>query len=166
MGTKRVGWARIRSLINENTANQLSSPRKKVDNSTLNTASGATATLTAAQGGTHFNIDGTDDIVVNLPTPSTGNVGLHYSFLVTAPVGVGKTVTFNLNGSGTNDFQCEIVHYGNNPYPTVDLAGKTITLIATTGIGARVHMTCVQDDGTDSQWMASASADEVPTVTG
>jgi hypothetical protein len=166
MGTKRVGWARIRSLINENTANQLSAPRKKVDNSTLNTGSDVTATLTRGQGGTHFNIDGTGDIVVNLPSPNSSNVGLHYSFLVTTAVGSGKTVVFNLNGSGTNDFQCEIVHYGNNPYPTVDLAGKTITLIATTGIGARVYMTCVQDDGSDSQWVASASADEVPTVTG
>jgi len=165
MGTKRVGWARIRSLINENTANQLSAPRLKVDNSTFNTGAAVTATLTSAQGGTHFNIDGTDNIVVNMPALSTDNVGLHYSFLVTTAVAGGKSVTFVLPGSGVSDWYAETVHYSNNPYPKGDaIVGDTLTLPAATAVNARVDMLCISDDGTSSVWKAYAAGSELPTV--
>ena len=49
--------------------------RITVDNSTLNTGSAVTTTLTTAQSGTLFNIDGTGDIIVNMPALSTANVG-------------------------------------------------------------------------------------------
>ena len=164
MGTKRVGWARIRSLINENT-NQISTPRQKVDNSTFNTGGAVTATLTAAQGGTHFNIDGTGNIVVNMPALSTENVGLSYSFLVTTAVGGAKTVTFVHPAGG--DWIAQISHYENNPYPKGDASGDTITLKASSEIGTRVRMLCVQDDGTASKWQATiegAASAAVPTV--
>jgi len=165
MGTKRVGWARIKSLINENTANQLSAPRLKVDNSTLNTGAAVTTTLTQAQGGTHFNIDGTDDIVVNMPALATTNVGLHYSFLVTTAIGSGKTVTFVLPGAGVSNWYAEIVHYGNNPYPKGDaISGDTLTLPALNAVNARVDMVCVADNGTNSTWKAYAAGSVVPTV--
>ena len=42
--------------------------RQTVDSSTFNTGAAVTDTLTAAQeSGTLFEIDGTDDIVVNMP---------------------------------------------------------------------------------------------------
>jgi len=165
MGTKRVGWARIKSLINENTANQLSAPKLKVDNSTLNTGGAVTTTLTAAQGGTHFNVDGTGNIVVNMPALSTDNVGLHYSFLVTTAVGGSKTVTFVHPAGG--DWIAQISHYENNPYPKGDAAGDTITLQNSSEIGTRVRMLCVQDSGTVAKWMATiegAASAAVPTV--
>jgi nitrogen fixation protein FixH len=41
--------------------------RQTVDSSTLNVATAVTTTLTTAQSGTLFSIDGTDDKVVNMP---------------------------------------------------------------------------------------------------
>ena len=161
MGTKRVGWARIRSLINEN-QNQITAPRLKVDNTTLNTGADVTTTLTAAQGGTHFNIDGTDDIVVNMPALSAGNVGLHYSFLVTTAVGGGKTVTFVHPAGG--DWVGQIFLYGGASYPTSDAAGDTITLIAATAANARVSMMCAFDTGAFSVWQCTISASEIATI--
>ena len=140
--------------------------KKKVDNATLNTGAAVTTTLTAAQSGTHFNIDGTGNIVVNMPALSTSNVGLHYSFLVTTAVAGDKTVTFVHPAGG--DWIAEISHYENNPYPKADVAGDTITLPASSDIGTRVTMLCVQDNATAAKWKATigggASA-TVPTVT-
>jgi hypothetical protein len=164
MGTKRVGWARIRSLINEN-QNQLKLSKKKVNNSLLNTGAAVTTTLTAGQGGTHFNINGTDDIVINMPALSTSNVGLNYSFMVTTAVAGGKSVTFVLPGAGVSNWYAETVHYGNNPYPKGDaIAGDTLTLPASTAVNARVEIMCIADDGTNSTWKAYAAGSEVPTV--
>ena len=60
---------------------------KKVIDTTFNTSAAATGTLTAAQSGTLFLIDGTDDNVITLPTVSTDNVGVHYEFLLTVEIG-------------------------------------------------------------------------------
>jgi len=54
--------------------------RVTVDNSTLNTGAAVTTTLTTSQSGTIFEVDGTDDIVVNMPALSTDNVGITYEF--------------------------------------------------------------------------------------
>ncbi len=78
--------------------------RIAVDNTTYNTGAAVTDTLTAAESGTIFNINGTDDIVVNMPALSTGNVGLWYEFIITTVVASGKTVTFVLPGAGVSDF--------------------------------------------------------------
>jgi len=78
--------------------------RQTVDNSTLNTGADVTTTLTRAQSGTLFEIDGTGDIVVNMPALSTANNGTTYEFIVTTAVGGGKTVTFVLPGAGVSNF--------------------------------------------------------------
>jgi len=70
MGTKRVGWARIRSLINEN-QNQI-----KIRNNKLRALT-ADTTLTAADSGDIFTLVTAVD--VTLPAPGTG---LRYRFLV------------------------------------------------------------------------------------
>ncbi len=143
----------------------MSGLRGKVNNSLLNTGSAVTTTLTRAQSGTHFNINGTDDIVVNMPALSTSNVGVTYSFLVTTAIGSGKTVTFVLPGAGVSNWYAEIVHYGNNPYPKGDaISGDTLTLPATTAVNARVEIMCIADDGTNSTWKAYAAGSVVPTV--
>tara|TARA_B100000131_G_scaffold174455_1_gene168549 strand:+ start:838 stop:1332 length:495 start_codon:yes stop_codon:yes gene_type:complete len=163
MGTKRVGWARIRSLINEN-QNQLKMSRKKVDNSTFNTGAAVTATLTAAQGGTHFNIDGTGDIVVNLPALSPDNVGLSYSFMVTTAVGSGKSVTFVLPGDSVSNFYAERLDYATGSYPRLATSGDTLTLGALSVAGSRVELLCIADDGTNSTWQAYIASDVEPTL--
>ena len=172
MGTKRVGLARIEALL-EAQARDLamggdtifSGVRAKVDNGTFNTGAAVTSTLTRAQSGTHFNVDGTDDIVVNMPALSTSNVGLNYSFLVTTAVAAGKSVTFVLPGASVSNWFAETVHYANNPYPKGDaISGDTLTLPATTEVNARVDMVCIADDGTNSTWKAYAAGSVVPTV--
>jgi hypothetical protein len=73
MGTKRVGWARIRSLINEN-ANALKT-RLVVEAITAN------KTLTAADSGKKFTI-GTANVAVTLPTVAAAGSGWHCEFWV------------------------------------------------------------------------------------
>ena len=62
--------------------------RQTVDNTTFNTGGAVTDTLTRAESGTIFTIDGTGDIVVNMPALSTANVGTTYEFIVTTAVGL------------------------------------------------------------------------------
>ena len=74
--------------------------RQTVDNTTLNTGSDVTTTLTRAQSGTLFEIDGTGDIVVNMPALSTENNGTTYEFIVTTAVG-GSKIAFICYETGT-----------------------------------------------------------------
>ena len=55
---------------------------KKVIDTTFNAAAAATATLTAAQSGTLFLINGAANNVITLPAVSTGNVGVTYDFFL------------------------------------------------------------------------------------
>jgi len=103
--------------------------RVSVDNTTLNTGAAVTTTLTTAQSGTIFEIDGTDDIVVNMPALSTANVGTTYEFIVTTAVGAAKTVTFVLPGSGVSNFYGALTLLGGvAANPASDVAGDTLTL--------------------------------------
>ena len=139
--------------------------RIAVDNTTYNTTSAVTDTLTAAESGTIFNIDGTDDKVINMPALSTGNVGLWYEFIVTANVASDKTVTFVLPGSNVSYFYGAITLMGGTAAnPASDVAGDTLTLAATTAVNARVKLTCVQDDGTNSTWKAETLSTPIATI--
>ena len=135
-----------------------------VDNSTLTSGSGTTTTLTRAQSGTHFNVNGTDDNVINLPALSTSNVGVSYAFMLTTATASGKTTIFVLPGSGVSNFYATIFDAGAGSEPTVDVAGDTLTLVASTAVGSRVHLLCVADDGTNSTWQAMIHADTTSTV--
>ena len=82
MGTKRVGWARIRSLINEN-LNQLKILKPQqitVDDTRLLAASESGATLVWKQGTTHH---------ITLPSAT---VGLRYNFLIKKGSGSAHTI--------------------------------------------------------------------------
>ena len=73
MGTKRVGFARIKSLINENTnALQI---RKSITQSV-----GGAATLTVADSGKEFHVDQSDAFTITLPADAAG---VHFKFLLT-----------------------------------------------------------------------------------
>ena len=74
MGSKRVGFARIRSLINENT-NQLKHRRAVV-----RTALTADTTLTAADQGSVILIDGSAAANFTISLPTAPEVGSEYYF--------------------------------------------------------------------------------------
>ena len=139
--------------------------RQTVDNSTLNTGAAVTTTLTTAQSGTIFEVNGTDDIVVNMPALSTANVGNTYEFFVTTAVGSGKTVTFVLPGSGVSNFFGALsLMDGTAANPASDVAGDTLTLPATTAVNARVRLTCIKDDGTNSSYRAETLSTPIATI--
>tara|TARA_R110001583_G_scaffold5202_7_gene28472 strand:- start:2750 stop:3196 length:447 start_codon:yes stop_codon:yes gene_type:complete len=73
MGTKRVGWARIRSLINEN-ANQLK--MRRYEFATISTDT----TLTAADAGKVLAVNGASALVVTLPRATSA--GLWFRFIL------------------------------------------------------------------------------------
>jgi hypothetical protein len=136
--------------------------RRPIDKTTLNTGAAVTTTLTRAQSGTLFLIDGTDDIVVNMPALSKSNPGVKYEFLVTTAVASGKTVTFFLAAGG--DWYGSIVHYGQSSPCSTDIAGDTLTLLAESAVGSRVSMECVVDNGSQARWMCRAESNKKPTI--
>jgi len=139
--------------------------RQTVDNSTFNTGGAVTDTLTRAESGTIFTIDGTGDIVVNMPALSTANVGTTYEFIVTTAVGAGTTVTFVLPGAGVSDFMGAIQLMGGTAAnPASDVAGDTLTLVNSTVVNSRVKLTCITDDATNSKWKAEALASPISTI--
>ena len=139
--------------------------RVTVDSSTLNTGAAVTTTLTTAQSGTLFSIDGTDDIVVNMPALSTDNPGMWYEFIVTTVVGGSTTVTFVLPGSAVSNFYGMLqLESGTAANPVGDEAGDTLTLPNSTQINARVKLTCVTDDGTNSVWKAETVSTPIATI--
>ena len=139
--------------------------RVSVDNTTLNTGAAVTTTLTTAQSGTIFEIDGTDDIVVNMPALSTANVGTTYEFIVTTAVGGAKTVTFVLPGSAVSNFYGALTLLGGlAANPASDVAGDTLTLPNSTVVNSRVKLTCISDDGTNSTWKAEALSSPIATI--
>ena len=138
--------------------------RQKVD-TTFNAAGAASATLTAAQSGTLFLINGAANNVITLPAVSTGNVGVTYDFFLTVAVGGSVTTTIVLPGSAVSDFQAMLsLVAGTAANAASDVAGDTLTLVNSTVANARVSMTCVSDDGTNSKWMTTALSTPIATV--
>lgn len=139
--------------------------RTTVDNTTLNTGEAVTTTLTTAQSGTVFEVDGTDDVVVNMPALSTANVGTTYEFFVTTAVAADKTVTFVLPGAGVSNFFGALQLLGGvAANPASDVAGDTLTLVNSTVVNSRVKLTCISDDGTNSTWKAETLTSPIATI--
>lgn len=140
------------------------SGRREV-NVTFNAAGAASASIDASQSGHLFLINGTANNVITLPTPSTANVGVHYEFFLTVAVGGSATTTIVLPGSGVSDFQAMLsLVAGTAANAVSDVAGDTLTLVNSTVANARVSMTCVSDDGTNSKWMTTALSTPIATV--
>ena len=138
--------------------------RQKID-TTFNAAGAASATLTAAQSGTLFLINGAAANVITLPAVSTGNVGVTYDFFLTVAVGGSVTTTFVLPGSAVSNFQGMLsLVSGTAANAVSDVAGDTLTLPNSTVANARISMTCVADDGTNSTWMATALSTPIATI--
>ena len=135
-------------------------------NTDFNAAGAKTETLTAAQSGTLFLINGAAANIVNLPALSTGNVGVTYDFQLTVAVGGSVTTTFVLPGSAVSNFQGMMsLVAGTAANAVSDVAGDTLTLPNSTVANARISMTCVVDDGTNSTWMATALSTPIATIT-
>ena len=110
-----------------------------------------------------FAVDGAGTIT--LPALSTANVGVTYDFFLTTAVGAGTTTTIVLPGSGVSDFQAMISLVGGTAANAVsDVAGDTVTLVNSTVANARVSVTCVSDDGTNSKWMTTTLSTPIATV--
>jgi hypothetical protein len=138
---------------------------KRAVNTDFNAASAKTETLTAAQSGTLFLINGAAANIVNLPALSTDNVGVTYDFQLTVAVGGSVTTTFVLPGSAVSNFQGMLsLVAGTAANAVSDVAGDTLTLPNSTVANARVSMTCVVDDGTNSTWMATALSTPIATI--
>jgi hypothetical protein len=138
---------------------------KKSINTDFNAASAKTETLTAAQSGTLFLINGAAANIVNLPALSTGNVGVTYDFQLTVAVGGSVTTTFVLPGSAVSNFQGMLsLVAGTAANAVSDVAGDTLTLPNSTVANARISMTCVVDDGTNSTWMVTALSTPIATI--
>ena len=138
---------------------------KKSINTDFNAAGALTQTLTAAQSGTLFLINGTANNVINLPALSTDNVGVHYEFQLTVAVGGSTTTTFVLPGSAVSDFQAMIsLVAGTAANAVSDVAGDTLTLVNSTVANARVSMVCASDDGTNSKWVTTVLSTPIATV--
>jgi hypothetical protein len=138
---------------------------KRAVNTDFNAATAKTETLTAAQSGTLFLINGAAANIVNLPALSTGNVGVTYDFQLTVAVGGSVTTTFVLPGSAVSNFQGMLsLVAGTAANAVSDVAGDTLTLPNSTVANARISMTCVADDGTNSTWMATALSTPIATI--
>ena len=138
--------------------------RQTVDSTTFNTGGSVTDTLTVQESGTLFEVDGTGDLIVNMPALSTANVGTTYEFFVTTAVGAGTTVIFVLPGSGvSNWYLMAQLADGTAANPKTDIAGDTLTLPNSTLVNARVKLTCVTDDGTNSTWKAETLTSPIAT---
>ena len=138
---------------------------RQVIDTTFNAAGAASDTLTAAQSGTLFLINGAAANVITLPALSTGNVGVTYDFQLTVAVGGSVTTTFVLPGSAVSNFQGMLsLVAGTAANAVSDVAGDTLTLVAATVLNARVSMTCVVDDGTNSTWIATALSTPIATI--
>ena len=138
--------------------------RQAVD-TTFNAAGAASDTLTAAQSGTLFLINGVANNVVTFPSVSTGNVGVFYDFFVTVAVGAGTTTTLVLPGSGVSNFYGILsLTGGTAANGASDIAGDTFTFVNSTVANARVSVCCVSDDGTNSTWKLTSQSTPIATI--
>ena len=113
MGTKRVGWARIRSLINENT-NALKMTKRVVE--TISESK----TLTESDSGTLFTTTGAAARTITLPPALTG---LEYEF----HFGATFTGTFAIHAASSADtFQGVISHHDKDHLGTVVALNENI----------------------------------------
>jgi len=170
MGTKRVGLARIQALMEGLKREMvmggtvLTGVKQKIDASLLNQAGGVTTTLTRAQSGTKFIINGTAATVVNLPALNTANVGVTYEFIVTTAVGGSVTTTFVCASGGNHHGLIRLTGAEGTAADTYDVAGTTLTLVNSTVVGTRVWLTCISDNGTAQIWDTIVESSPLSTI--
>ncbi len=160
MGTKRVGLARVETLI-ENLSRDLA-----LGGSTLShkrevvLSGGGSTTLTAAQSGALCVFDTAAASTFVLPTPS---VGMHFTFVsaitavadhvIQAPTNdagfLGGVLIMNTTADQCNAFSAATD--GNNDFITMD--GTTTGGIA----GSLVHVYCISSTNGAKAWLAQGT---------
>ena len=150
MGTKRVGWARIKSLINEN-QNSLKM-RKRV---TKAAAASSTTTLTAADSGKVILV-APNAAVVNLPSPE---VGLHFEIVSTGAFDTTKSeirtdagTTFFIGGHAAKN--------GGN-CATPGATDDRLEFLAGATAGDRVSIICVST----TEWAVTGTTATSTSIT-
>ena len=84
---------------------------------------------------------------------------------VTTVVGGSTTVTFVLPGSDVSDFMGALQLMGGTAAnPASDDDGDTLTLPNSVVANARVKLTCITDDGTNSKWKAETVSTPIATI--
>ena len=133
MGTKRVGWARIKSLINEN-QNALQMLKRVTQTTTADT------TLTATDSGTTIFLDGSTTHDVTLPAAATGLTFTFFLVDATADVDIVQGAT------ATEDFVGNIT--AHNGKDTASASDTKIIFDQSGGatVGDWVQVTCYNDD--------------------
>lgn len=132
MGTKRVGWARIKSLINEN-QNELR--RRNVAVRTLT----SDTTLTAADSGKVIVMDTTAQVDVTLPAVT--EAGLNFKFCL-------KNSTTQSDIAATTS--CILGEMAADAGTGISMAGQTIVISTSAVAGDWLELV---SDGTN--WYAS-----------
>ena len=134
MGTKRVGWARIKSLINEN-QNQLKLRNQQI----ISVGAGETKTLSANDSGALVYLGGAGVATATLPTVAAG---LNFKFYVTS-------AQVHIINGGATVIQGSYIHSTNKTgFAHVAIANKsTLTLHSShPAIGDYLEFSC---DGTN-----------------
>ena len=146
MGTKRVGWARIKSLINEN-QNQLKIRNEQI----ISVGASETKVLTAGDSGALVYLGGAGVATATLPAVAAG---LNFSFYATS------AQVHIINGGASVIQGC--YHHNTNATTIVSVAvadKASLTLHSSNSkIGDRLSFTC---DGTN--WYVSGIVNDVIT---
>lgn len=157
MGTKRVGWARIKSLINENT-NALQLQRKVIKSVT------ATASLTTADSGKLVVLNAADagSTAVTVTLPAATGSGVHYKIVVGTVNAMSAGYKIQVaNSSDTIDGQITTASTGDSPdlgQPWVTAAASdTITFDGTTTGGVAIGDYIELTDIASNQWTVSGA---------
>jgi hypothetical protein len=145
MGTKRVGWARIKSLINEN-ANQLA-PRYRH----VRTALSADTTLTAADYGKVILLDGSSALNFTITLPTEPTVGAELTFCLAA---ANNAATQCVVDSGTNNkiegFAIALLASSNT---TAYHTHKILGFDDAAKKGSMFHIVCVDATAGARRWL-------------
>ncbi len=156
MGTKRVGWARIKSLINENT-NALQLQRKLIKSVT------ATASLTTADSGKLVVLNASDagSTAVTVTLPAATGSGVHYKIVVGTVNAMSAGYKIQVTGDDTIDGQITTASTGDSPdlgQPWVTAADSdTITFDGTTTGGVAIGDYIELTDIASNQWVVSGA---------
>ena len=115
-----------------------------------------------------------NSITVTLPAiTSDALVGIHYEFILIAPLASGKTVTIKTAGAGSDNNDNFFLHHVTTAGArTFDGDGDTLTIPATTVAGAIIECTALTSDYDPSSaatleevWLAKSIANTVITCT-
>jgi len=156
MGTKRVGWARIRSLINEN-GNQIAAPRVR-----LKTALTADTTLVNADCGDIILLDGSAELNVEHLMPTAPLLGMEMKFLLTVTSHANTEILLD-SGSGCKfeGYAIQLLALSN---ATAYHSDRKLGFGDASRLGAYLHVVCVDATAGALRWAIVDSKSSIAFV--